>query len=319
VLFFVVHHSAFDGWSRSLLIGELSALYQAFREGLPFPLPPLAVQYQDFARWQRRTVVGEALERQVNFWREHLRGARSLDLSAGRPKPLQPAFRGDSEAIAVPQDLQEDLEAFAARHSVTLFMTLFAAFNVLLYLETGEDDIVVISLFANRDQIEIENLIGNFFAGLPLRSRFSGACTFLELLAQVRDVTLAAHEHPDILYERVFEGMEFQDKEDQGGLSTFRVLFQLANLPSPEADGSALKVTRLPFDTGAMSKDLSLFLFQSSGQISGRLRYNLDVLDRERAARMCDRFLQILAAALANPDCPLAELLPETAQLTYRS
>ncbi len=187
-------------------------------------------------------------------------------------------------------------------------MTLLAAFNALLHLETREDDIVVICLFANRNQPEIEPLIGNFYAGLPLRTRLSPALTFRELVGRVREVTLAAHENPDILYERVFAGMKFQDQEDEGGLETFRTLFQLTKLaPAGRTGPGDLKLTRLPIVNEGIRKDLSLFLTQS-GRLGGRFKYNRDVLDQERVLRMRDRYLQILAALVADPDLPVAEL-----------
>jgi hypothetical protein len=314
VLFFVVHHIAFDGWSRTVLEGELAALYNAFREGRPSPLRPLAIQYRDFARWQRRTVTEKSLASDVAFWREHLDGAQPLDLRGDRPRPTRQTFEAGIERVTVPTELEKKLEAFAAAHHVTLFMTLLTAFNALLHHETGASDIVTICLFANRNQVEIESLIGNFYAGLPLRTRFSGASTFRELLTRVRDVTLAAQAHPDILYEPVFEGMSFQDREDQGGLATFRIVFQFAKLPPAEQTMSgALRVSPLPFHGSRMRKDLSLFLNQS-GRLAGRFRYNRDVLDQERVVRLRDRFLQILAAVVTDPDCPVAELLRESAE-----
>jgi amino acid adenylation domain-containing protein len=298
---FTVHHAAFDGWSRPVLVRELGVLYDAFRAGRPSPLPPLAAQYQDFARWQRQILAGEALEREVGFWREHLRGAEPIDLANnGHPRPAHPTFEAGSEVIVIPEDLERGLEALAESCCATLFMTLLAGFLVLLQGETGQDDIVVTCLFANRNQLETENLIGNFFAGLPLRTRLSGARTFRELLERVREVTLSAHEHPDILYEPVREGLS---------LETFRVLFQLAKLPPTQQALSDLKVTRLPVDTGKIRQDLSLFLSQSD-RLGGRFRYNRDVLDAERVARLRDRYLQILAAMAAGPDEPWAPPLP---------
>jgi amino acid adenylation domain-containing protein len=311
VLFSLVHHITFDGWSSGVLSAEIATLYNAFRSGLPSPLAPLAFQYQDFARWQRETVAGEALERQVAFWRGHLDGARPLDLADGRPRPLRLTQEAGLKMVVVPKDLERKLEAFAAEQGVTLFMTVLAAFNVLLHAETGCDDIVVVCLFANRDNPDVEGMIGNFYAGLPLRTRLAGVRTFRELLKQVRDVTLAAHEHPDILYERVFDGMSFLRPDDPGGLSTFRVLFQLAKLPNQgedELDG--LRIKRLPFSTETMRADLSLFLFQEH-RLSGRFRYNRDAVAPETAARLRDRYLDILAAAVAEPDGPLAELAQE--------
>ena len=309
VLLFTVHHSAFDGWSHSVLIRELGALYNAFRAGLPSPLPALAAQYQDFARWQRQTLAGEALERQVTFWREHLRGALPVDLCAG-PRPTRWTWEAGMETFTVPEELEKRLELFAAAQHATLFMTLLAAFKTLLHHETGREDIVVTGLFANRNHFEIENLIGNFFAGLPLRTQFSGAGTFRDLLEQVREVTLLAHEHPDILYEPVMEGQGFLEKGDRGGLATFRLMFQLVQMPITARGLSGLDVIRLPFDTGKIRQDLTLFLYQSGG-LAGRFKYNRDVLDPVRVQGLRDRFLQILSAAVANPDCPLDRLLAE--------
>ncbi|MFL6198936.1 MAG: condensation domain-containing protein, partial [Thermoanaerobaculia bacterium] len=314
LLLFTIHHIVFDGWSHSVLVSELAALYNAFREGRPSPLRPLAAQYQDFARWQRQTLAGEALAKEVAFWRDHLRGAVPLDLRGGRPRPVRPTFEAGLEAFTVPEELERKLDAFAAEHRVTLFMTLLAAFKALLHLETGRDDVVVTCLFANRNQVETENLIGNFFAGLPLRTRLSGARTFRDLLERVRDVTLAAHEHPDLLYEPVMEGMSFLEKGDRGGLATFRTAFQLAKLPPAAQELSDIKVTRLPFDTGRIRQHLTLFLYQS-GRLAGRFKYNRDVLDPERVARLRDLYLRILEAAVADPDCPLAELSEESSVL----
>ncbi len=312
VVLFTIHHVAFDGWSSSVLARELSVLYQAFREGRPSPLPPLAFQYQDFARWQRQTLAGETLVRQVAFWREQLRGAVPVDLALGRARPRQPTFRAGVEAFAVPKELEVRLDALSGELSVTLFMILLAGFKVLLLHETGQEDIVVTCLFANRNQVEIENLIGNFYAGLPLRTQLAGTGTFRHLLDRVRDVTLAAHENPDILYEPVMQGMDFLGPGDRGGLATFRILFQLAKLPPPEQTVSNLKVLRVPFDTGKIRQDLSLFLSQSD-RLAGRFKYNLDVLDQERVLSLRDRYLQILAAAVDDPDRPLSLLLPESA------
>jgi acyl carrier protein len=311
VVLYAVHHVAFDWWSETILANELSALYNAFRAGRPSPLPPLAAQYQDFARWQRQTFAGEALDAQVTFWREHLRGAVPVDLCGDRPRPVQRTFTAGIEEFIVPKALEKKLEPFAAAHGVTLFMTLLAAFKALLRDATGQDDLVVTCLFANRTQPEIENLIGYFSTGLPLRT--SGARTFHELLERVRAVTLGAHEHPYILYEQVLDGASFLEPGDRGGIKSFRVMFQLivAGPPSEQAL-TDIQVSRLPLDTGRIGQDLTLFLTQA-GRLEGRFRYNRDVLDEERVTLLRDRFLQILAAGIADPDVPLAELLPREA------
>ncbi|HBL26783.1 MAG TPA: hypothetical protein DD490_08115, partial [Acidobacteria bacterium] len=163
-------------------------------------------------------------------------------------------------------------------------------------------------LFANRDKLETEGLIGNFFAGLPLRTRLAGVRTFRELVERVRDTTLAAAEHPDILYEPVLADAGFLAPGEHGGLASFRILFQLAKLPAAQAGLSGLSLGHVPFDTGKIRQDLSLFLSQSD-RLAGRFKYNRDVLTPERVGRLRDRLLQILAAAVAGGDLPLAELL----------
>jgi non-ribosomal peptide synthetase component F len=140
-----------------------------------------------------------------------------------------------------------------------------------------------------------------------LRTRLSGVRTFRELLQQVRDVTLLAHEHPDIFWEPVVEGMSFLEEGDRGGLTTFRILFQLLKAPPAALVDSDLRITRLPVDTGRIRLDLSLFLFQAD-RLAGRFRYNRDVLDEARVIGLRDRFLRILAAVVADPEHPLAEL-----------
>jgi len=305
---FTIHHVAFDGWSRSVLVGELAVLYNAFREGRPSPLRPLAAQYQDFARWQRQVLQRETLEREVGFWREHLSGASPVRL--GRDLPRHPTYAAGLEAFTVPEDLERKLDTFAAENCVTLFMTLLAAFKALLHLESGRDDIVVTSLFANRNQLETEGLIGNFFAGLPLRTRLDGVRTFRTLLERVRDVTLAAHEHPDILYEQAMEGASFLAPGERGGIATFRIMFQLAKLPRAHEILSDLKLVHVPFDTGKIRQDLTLF-FTQADRLGGRFKYNRDVLDEETVVRLRDRFLRILETIVSDPDRPLDELLVE--------
>jgi hypothetical protein len=307
VLLFTIHHVASDGWSVAFLLQEVSALYFAFRQGLPSPLPPLAAQYQDFARWQRRLSAEEALASQVTFWREHLRGAAPLDLGAGRPRPSQRTFAAGVEEFVVPQELEKQLDAFSARHGATLFMTLLAAFKVLLHIETGSDDLVVPCSFGNRNQLETENLIGNFATALPLRTRLAGVRTFAALLQQVREETLQAQDHPDIFWEPVMQGMSFLEEGDRGGLPSFRILFELLKTPAAPDAAADLQVTRLFVDTGRIRLHLSLFLTQAD-RLYGRFRYNRDVLDEARVRGMRDAFLRILATVVAVPDCPLDEL-----------
>ncbi len=307
ILLFTIHHVAADWWSGSILIGEVSALYLAIHERRPSPLPPVVAQFQDFARWQRRLSQEEAHASQVTFWRDHLHGALPIDLNPGRPRPQKPTYTAAVEEVHVPADLEKELDAFSARHGVTLFMTLLAAFKALLHHETGQDDLVVPCSFANRNQFETESLMGNLAVNLPLRTRLAGVETFRDLLQRVRHVTLQAHDHPDIFWEPVVAGMSFLEEGDRGGLTTFRILFQLIKAPPTAEAASDLRITQLGVDTGKIRLDMSLFLTQDNG-LSGRFRYHRDILDKPRVARMRHRFLRILAAIVADPDRPLADL-----------
>jgi NRPS condensation-like uncharacterized protein len=307
LLLFTIHHIAADWWSGSILLREVSALYLALRAGRPSPLPPVVAQFQDFARWQRRLSQEEAHASQVTFWREHLRGARPIDLGAGRPRPKNPTYTAAVEEIRIPEELEKELDALSSRHGVTLFMTMLAAFKALLHHETGQDDLVVPCSFANRNQLETESLMGNLAINLPLRTRLAGVRTFRELLQRVRDVTLLAHDHPDIFWEPVVAGMSFLEEGDRGGLTTFRIMFQLIKEPPVAEMPSALRITQLSVDTGRIRLDMSLYLTQGNG-LSGRFRYHRDVLDQARVVALRDRYLRILAAIAADPDCPLAEL-----------
>jgi NRPS condensation-like uncharacterized protein/acyl carrier protein len=308
VLLFTLHHIVTDGMSYPILMGELSELYGSFCQNRSSKLPPLAVQYQDFARWQRQIVPELELARQTTFWREQLCGAVPIDLCGGHARPAQRTFEASREPILVPEQLEKDLDHFAVAHGATLYLTLLAAFKVLLYLETGQSDVVVTGTFANRHQPEIESSIGYFAAGLPLRTRLAGAHTFFDVLERVRQVTLLAHQHPEILYIPVMAGMNFVDESDLGGMDVFRILFYYAKQTPAEETWSGLKVARLPFDTGKIRQDLSLAIFRSD-RLTGQLKYNRGILDRERAVCMRDRYIQILTTIAAAPRCPLEELL----------
>jgi len=271
------------------------------------------VQFQDFARWQRCLSAEDEQASQVTFWREHLHEAVPVDLSAGRPRPRRHGSAAGVVGLSVPKELELELEALSSRLGVTLFTTLLAAFKALLYAETGQDDLVVPCSVANRNQLETEALIGNLATNLPLRTRLAGVRSFRELVQRVREVTLLAHDHPDIFWEPVVQGMPFLEEGDRGGLTTFRILFQLIKTPPvvQDQEASDLRITQLPVDTGMIRLDLSLFMSQKD-RLAGRFRYNRGVLDEERVIGLRDRFVRILAAAVADPEQPLDDLLADS-------
>ena len=199
VLVVALHHIVSDGWSMGVLSRELSTLYEAYSAGRPSPLPELPIQYADFAVWQRQWLQGAVLDKQLVYWREQLDGSPALlSLPTDRPRPLIQTYRGARQSLTIPQALSESLKALSIEEGATLFMTLLAALQVLLYRYTGQEDIVVGTPIANRNREEIEGLIGFFVNTLVMRSDLSGNPTFRELLGQVREVCLGAYEHQDL-------------------------------------------------------------------------------------------------------------------------
>ena len=209
VLLLVLHHIVSDGWSMGVLIRELAALYTAFASckddkfSVSKPLPELPIQYADFAHWQREWLQGEVLETQLAYWRQQLDGISILNLPTDRPRPAVQSYRGATQLLQLPKTLSKALEALSQQEGVTLFMTLLAAFQTLLYRYTQQEDIAVGSPIANRNRSEIEGLIGFFVNSLVLRTNFDGNPTFRSLLSRVREVSLGAYAHQDLPFEKL--------------------------------------------------------------------------------------------------------------------
>ncbi|MCP4662245.1 MAG: non-ribosomal peptide synthetase, partial [bacterium] len=203
-----VHHIAFDGWSGSVFLRELSILYQAFCAGRVARLPELPVQYADFAIWQRQWLRGEVLERQLAYWREQLAGLPVLDLPCDRPRPATQSFRGSAEPLRLPPELGRGLQELSREHRATLFMTLLAAFQALLGRAGGQTDLAVGTVIANRNRAEIEGLLGFFVNTLVLRGDLGGQIpctepTFRELVERARETALGAYAHQDVPFEKL--------------------------------------------------------------------------------------------------------------------
>ena len=193
ILIMAFHHIISDGWSRGVLLNELMTLYTAFSRNEPSPLPELPIQYADFAMWQRDWLSGEVLEKQLSYWRDKLSGALPvLELPADRPRPAIPSHRGSIELWDFPETLSRELQTLSKEEGATLFMTLLAAFKVLVHRYTGQTDICIGTAIANRNRAETEKLIGFFINNLVLRSDLKGNPTFQSFLARVREQTLNA-------------------------------------------------------------------------------------------------------------------------------
>ena len=316
VLLLVIHHIAADGWSIGVLIRELSAHYRAISTASSVELPELSVQYADFTVWQRQWLTNQVLERQLSYWKQELAGAPPLlELPTDRPRPAIQTFRGGIEGFQIEASLTSALKQISQESKSTLFMTLLAAFVVLMSRYSGQKDLVIGSPIANRNRKEIEELIGFFVNILPLRFDLSRELTFADLLAQVRQVTQNAYDHQDLPFEILVEQLQPERKLNRNPL--VQVVFVLQNAPSSGWDLPGLRVEKMPWGLDAARFDIELNFWETQSGLEGYCCYSSDLFDGATIARMMQHFqnlleaicLQHTGAIAANPQQPVS-LLP---------
>ncbi|HEV2736290.1 MAG TPA: condensation domain-containing protein, partial [Longimicrobiaceae bacterium] len=305
-LFLTMHHVISDGWSIGVIIQELAALYEAFREGRPSPLPELALQYPDFAAWQREHLSGAVLERQLAFWRGKLEDTPTLELRTDRPRPAVQTFRGESHWFTVPHARTAALHALAKQLGATLFMVGLAAFQALLARVTGQHDVVVGSPIANRTRREIEEIVGFFVNTLVLRGDLSGDPTFRELVARTREAALEAYAHQDLPFEKLVD--EVQPERDLSRNPLFQVMFALQNAPGSELELAGLRLVWEPPRSGTSKFDVMLWAQERGGELDACFEYNTDLFDASTIHRLERHYRRVLDAVLADPDVRLSEL-----------
>ncbi|WP_292779568.1 non-ribosomal peptide synthetase [Nostoc sp. NMS9] len=308
VLLLKMHHIIYDGWSLDIFKRELSQLYAAFAQRLPNPLSELPIQYADFAVWQRQWLTGEVLERQLNYWQQQLAGVSGvLELPTDKPRPPVQSFRGRVERFQLDRDLTQRLKQLSQESDATLFMTLLAAFLVLLSRYSGQLDIVVGSPIANRNNKSIEQLIGFFTNTLVLRGDLSGNPSFADFLAQVRQTTLSAYAHQDLPFEMLVE--KLQPERDLSRNPLLQVMFSLHNTLQSSWDlpGLTIQDISLPIDE-MVRFDLEVHYWEVSGCLEGIWNYSADLFDATTITRIAQHFQILLRAIVANPRAPIAEL-----------
>ncbi|HYA79395.1 MAG TPA: condensation domain-containing protein, partial [Methylocystis sp.] len=312
VVAITLHHIVSDGWSNDVLIREFTELYEAFAAGRAAPLQPLKLQYGDYAVWQRKWLQGEVLERQLAYWRGALSNApATLELMTDRPRPATQDPRGALYGFAVSREVTAKLLDLGRRFNATLFMTLLAAFDVLLYRHSGQSDICVGTPVANRRRVELEGLIGFFVNTLVMRADLSGDPRFVELLERVRAQALGAQAHQDLPFERLVE--ELQPERDMSRSPLFQAAFVLQNAPSRALGLSGLSIEPFAMDSGTAKFDLTLTASESEEGISFSLEYATALFDAATIERMAQRFQLLLEGIAAAPERRLSELplLPE--------
>jgi non-ribosomal peptide synthetase component F len=302
-----MHHIVSDGWSSGLLVRELAVLYEAFSSGQPSPLPELAVQYADYAVWQRQWLQGETLERQLDYWRARLLSAPpALELPTDRPRPAAHTSAGATLRATLPAELAGRLRGLSRASGVTLFMTLLAGWQTLLSRYSGQGEVVVGTPVANRDRLETEGLIGFFVNTLALRADLSDDPTFGELLGRVREECLGAYAHQAVPFEAVVQAVGTE--RELSRTPVFQVMFVMQNAPREQPSLAGLRLELMELERETAKFDLTLTVEEQSGGLHVELEYRTDLFDKETAERMLAHWRVLLEGAAAEPGRHVSEL-----------
>ena len=299
-LLLTMHHIVSDGWSAGVLHRELGALYAAFARGDVDPLPPLPLQYADYAAWHRRSVEGDVLEAQAGYWTETLAGAPELiELPADRPRPPRQDFAGASLGVALDEGLSDALRTLSQRHGTTLFMTLLAGWAAVLARLSGQDDVVIGTPSANRGRAEVEELIGFFVNTLPVRVDLSDSPDVGELLERVKTRALEAQRNQDIPFEQVVERV--RPTRSLAYTPLFQVMFAWQNAPGGDLQLPGLTVADAEAGDADTAKfDLSLALWEQDGRIVGTVEYATALFEQATVARFVEYLRRVLAGMAAD-------------------
>ncbi|MFI9236941.1 amino acid adenylation domain-containing protein [Streptomyces sp. NPDC053079] len=308
VLVLIVHHVATDAWSQGVLVRELSAAYGALVAGRTPALPPLPVQYADYAVWEREWLSGPTLRRQLDHWQKQLAGMEpALELPTDRPRPSIARQEGEAARWELPAELVEAARKLGAGENATLYMTLLAAFQLVLARYVDSEDIAVGTPVANRGRSEIEGLIGFFVNTVVLRTDLSGDPTYRELLRRVRNVTVGAFAHGDLPFEYLVEHV--QPERDLSRNPLVQVLFQMINIPAERLSLAGLETEQ--FDPGRIltRMDLEFHLVEGDdGGLIGHIVYSKALFDASTIERLLRHIGVVLRSALADPDQRISEI-----------
>ncbi|HEB87260.1 MAG TPA: amino acid adenylation domain-containing protein, partial [Gammaproteobacteria bacterium] len=303
VLVLTLHHIISDGWSMYVLMGELSVLYGACCQSEPSPLPALRVQYADYAIWHREWLQGEVLAEQLSYWQEQLKDLSVLNFPTDRPYPARQSYKGEEQYCDLPAILTERLEELGQRAGATLFMTLLAAFQMLLQRYSGQDDIVVGSPIAGRNKVDTESLIGFFVNTLVLRTDLSGDPTFMELLKRVREVALGAYAHQDLPFDKLVEELRPERALSRNPLFDVLINFHVERDDNSGVFGSPdLKISPEKFSQKLSKFAFTLYIRLVNGQLKLELAYRTDMLDSDRMRCLLQQFQHLLEQIVAMPE-----------------
>ena len=307
LLLICTHHIATDGWSSGVLARELWTIYEAFAAGQPSPLAPIALDYADFAAWQRGWLTGDVLERQVAFWKELLIGApAALELPTDRPRPAVKQYRGGAVDVVVPAPIAAALRVTCRREGVTPFMIFLTAYQCVLSRWSGQSDVVVGTAIANRTRQELEGMVGFFVNTLAMRATFAPNVSFANALRRTKQTALAAYAHQDVPFERLVDALKIP--RDMSRTPIFQTMFVLQST-DPEARAlEHLTVSSEPAPLDVAKFDLSLEIIEDGGSFRGSLQYDRALFDRSTIERFAEHVVTLLGAALDRPEERIARL-----------
>ena len=316
ILQVTLHHIASDGWSLNVFTKELSAHYTATLQKQPCPLPELPIQYADFAVWQRNYLQGQTLQTQLDYWKQKLKELPQLQLPTDHPRPAVESFKGAGLPINLPAPLSSKLKQLTQQQGTTLFMTLLAAFKVLLYRYTAQEQIAVGSPIANRNRSEIEGLIGFFVNFLVMYTDLGGQPSFLEVLNRVRQTALEAYSHQDLPFEKLVEELQPERSLSQHPLFQVSFAVQQSEVLNFSLPGLEVGWYQGAGEEMTVRMDLELHLWEQGDQIQGFCAYNRDLFEAETISRMLSHYQVLLSAAVDNPSQPISllPLMSETEQ-----
>jgi amino acid adenylation domain-containing protein/FkbM family methyltransferase len=307
VLVVTIHHLASDGWSKSILVKEVVALYRSYIEGSEPLLPHLEIQYADYAIWQREYLDGEVLNKKIEYWKKKLQNTTPLQLPTDYPRPAIQRTRGAKMDFHLNKDLTEALQQLSQQNGCTLFMTLIASLKLLLHRYSGQKDICIGTPIANRMQQEIEQLIGFFVNTLAIRSEIDPNASFKDLLQLVKQTTMEAYHHQEAPFEKVVEATV--KGRDMGRNPLFQVMFVLRNTPEiPELQLGDLLLTGIGHEHTTALFDMTFLITETSSGLEGTLEYSTDLFSSNTISRMINHFKQIMYSVIKAPEQSIGRL-----------
>ncbi|RLT97982.1 non-ribosomal peptide synthetase [Ketobacter sp.] len=309
ILLLNMHHIVSDGWSLGVMVQEIQALYPAFVAGQPSPLPPLPIQYSDFAVWQRNWLQGTTLEALREYWQEALRGAPDvLRLPTDKPRPKHQTFNGAHFSLQLGSALSDKLNRFCEQRDLTPFMVLMGAYQILLSRYSGQRDICVGIPIAGRNRAELEGLIGFFINGLVIRTRMEGNPSAEDYLQQVKEVALGAYAHQDMPADLLLDAIKLERTADTSPGAQVGFALQNVAQENLQAEAAGLTIETVPREHKTAKYELSLILQESEEGFGGVFEYNTDLFLESSIARMSRHFVRLLEQMIDQPEHMIDQL-----------